>query len=187
VNQPAENVTRRAEEGEALIARVHQRNWRADDAGGVARVIRMYFWVAGALQEAQWSVKRLRDVLCGAGRTPKTPPASEVSPSSSEVLGQGEGELVPGAAASPGLEAAGCAGGPGTSKSAASPRPTGGHRPGPGRLGAEADEGAERVECRHEELAVGQRCPVCGQGTVDALPPGSEMRIDGPALRRALR
>jgi hypothetical protein len=24
--------------------------------------------------------------------------------------------------------------------------------------------GAERVECRHEELAAGQLCPVCGQG-----------------------
>ena len=39
----------------------------------------------------------------------------------------------------------------------------GGHRPGTGRLGAEAYWGATRAQCRHEELAVGQRCPVCGQ------------------------
>jgi len=36
---------------------------------------------------------------------------------------------------------------------------------GTGRLGADAYVGAERTACRHEELAGGQRCPVCGQGT----------------------
>ena len=63
----------------------------------------------------------------------------------------------------------------------------GGHRPGTGRLGAEAYVGAERVECRHEELAVGQRCPVCGQGNLYALPAGVEIRIDGHALLSAMR
>ena len=47
--------------------------------------------------------------------------------------------------------------------------------------------GAERVECRHEELAAGQRCPVCGQGTLYELPPGVEIRIDGHALLSAMR
>ncbi len=42
-------------------------------------------------------------------------------------------------------------------------------------------------ECRHEDLAVGQRCPVCGQGTLYALPPGVEIRIDGHALLSAMR
>src|SRR5207253_4980140 len=55
------------------------------------------------------------------------------------------------------------------------------------RLGADAYKGAERVECRHEELAVGQRCPVCGQGTLYALPAGVEVRIDGHALLSAMR
>jgi hypothetical protein len=66
------------------------------------------------------------------------------------------------------------------------PTPKGGHRPGTGRLGAEAYEGAERTECRHEALAVGPRCPVCGPGTFYELPPGSEIRIDGHALLRAM-
>src|SRR4030095_6735477 len=66
-------------------------------------------------------------------------------------------------------------------------QPKGGHRPGTGRLGADAYEGAERVECRHEELAVGQRCPVCGQGHLYELPPGGEIRLDGHALLSALR
>jgi len=33
---------------------------------------------------------------------------------------------------------------------------------------------------------VGQRCPVCGQGTLYELPPGGEMRIDGHALLSAM-
>ena len=66
-------------------------------------------------------------------------------------------------------------------------KPKGGHRPGTGRLGADAYVGAERVECRHEELAPGQRCPVCGQGTLYELPPGVEIRIDGHALLSAIR
>ena len=70
MKKPAQNVTLSAAEGEALIARVHQSNLRADDAGVVEQVIRMYFWVAFALQEAKLSVKRLRDVLFGPGRKP---------------------------------------------------------------------------------------------------------------------
>jgi rubredoxin len=35
-------------------------------------------------------------------------------------------------------------------------------------------------------LEVGQVCPVCGQGTLYELPPGSEIRIDGHALLSAM-
>jgi hypothetical protein len=51
-------VTLSAEAGEALIARVRQSNLSADDAGVVERVIRMYFWVVFALQEAKLSAQR---------------------------------------------------------------------------------------------------------------------------------
>ena len=34
---------------------------------------------------------------------------------------------------------------------------------------------------------MGQRCPVCGQGTLYELPPGVEIRIDGHALLSAIR
>jgi len=36
-------------------------------------------------------------------------------------------------------------------------------------------------------LAVGQRCPVCGQGKLYELPAGVEVRIDGNALLSAIR
>lgn len=132
MHTPAENMKLSTEEGEALIARGHQRNVRADDAGMVERVVRMYCWVACALQEATWSVKRLRDMLFGSGHTPKTLPASAGSPSARDGLGQGAGEWVPG------VEAAEYAGEPGPCESAVVPQSTGGHRAGTGRLGADA-------------------------------------------------
>src|SRR5437870_3197984 len=68
VKKPAQTVTRRAEEGEALIARVHRSNLAPADAGMVEQSIRMYFWVAFALQEAKLRVKRLRDLFFGPSR-----------------------------------------------------------------------------------------------------------------------
>jgi len=189
LKKPAENVTLSAEAGEALIARVHLSNLAQADAGVVEQIIRMYFWVAFALQEAKLSMKRLRDLLFGPGRKPKKPPESEASATSSDALDEGEGgaEVAPVVEVAPGFEAAGCEAGPEASEGEASPKPTGGHRQGTGRLGADVYVGAERTECRHEELTVGQRCPVCGQGTFYELPPGSEIRIDGHALLSAMR
>jgi len=173
MTKPPAHITLSAEEGEALIERVHQSGLSAEDSGVVEQVIRMYFWVLFSLQEAKLSLKRLRSLLFGTGAKPRKPPVSD------------ESLLAPEDA--PGAVEAGVESEPETSETAASPKPTGGHRPGTGRLGAEAYEGAERAECRHEELAVGQRCPVCGQGTLYELPPGVEMRIDGNALLSALR
>lgn len=189
MKKSADTVTLSAEEGEALIARVHQSNLRADDAGVVEWVIRMYFWMAFALQEAKLSVKRLRDVFFGRGYKAKTPPEPEASSTSSEARsgGAGGGEEAPVAEAASGFEAVGRAAGAEAPASEVSPKPTGGHRPGAGRLGADAYVGAERTECRHEELAVGQRCPVCGYGTLYELPPGVAIRIDGHALLSAMR
>ena len=85
------------------------------------------------------------------------------------------------------METTGCEAGSGASENEAKPKPKGGHRAGTGRLGADAYVGAKRTECRHEDLAVGQRCPVCGQGTLYALPSGVEIRIDGQALLSAIR
>jgi transposase len=189
VKKPTHPVKLNADDGEALITRVHQSNLSADDAGVVEQVIRMYFWVAFALQEAKLSVKRLRDVFFGPRRKAQTLPEPEASATSSDTRNQGEGRSAPAsvAEASSGFEAAGCATGPGASQGEVAPTPTGGHRQGTGRLEADAYVGAERTECRHEELAVGQRCPVCGQGTLYELPAGVEIRLDGHALLSAMR
>src|SRR5216683_2555814 len=189
MKKPAGTITLSSEEGEVLIAQVHQSNVPTAVAGRVEQIIRMYFWVVFALQEAKLSVKRLRNLLFGSSAQPKGRPESEGAATSSEAPGQaaGEEEAVPVAEVAPRLETTGREAGSGASESEGKPKPQGGHRAGTGRLGADAYGGAERTECRHEDLAVGQRCPVCGQGTLYELPPGVEIRIDGHALLSALR
>lgn len=189
MKQPPPSRTLSVAEGEALIARVHQSGLSAEDAGIVEQVIRLYFWVLFALQEAKLSLKRLRTLLFGKGAKAPTPRAPEAASTSSEPRGEREeaGAWRSMDAEAAGGEAVASDAEPGASGTEALSKPTGGHRLGTGRLGAEAYAGAERVVCRHEELAVGQRCPVCGQGTLYELPPGGEMRIDGHALLSALR
>ena len=183
VKKPVDNLTLRAEDGEALIARVHLSNLPRADAERVEWVIRMYFYVVFALQEAKLSVKRLRSLLFG--KSPAPSPAPEESSAASQAEGDGTNAAAvleaDAEAAAPGQQAP-----PGASPRPERATPKGGHRPGTGRLGADAYVGASRVECRHEELAVGQRCPVCGQGTLYELPAGVEMRIDGHALLSAI-
>jgi transposase len=185
MNKPVDTRTLSAEDGEALIARVHLSSLPRADAEQVEWVIRMYFYVVFALQEAKLSVKRLRTLLFG--KSPPPSPALEVSSASSP--GDGEGTH---ASAVLEVDADGAGATGHRAPLGAAPRPEGGppkggHRPGTGRLGADAYTGATRIECRHEELAVGQRCPVCGRGTLYELPPGVEIRIDGHALLSAIR
>src|SRR5262247_2883678 len=151
------------------------------------QVLRWYFWLVWTVQEAKLSLKKLRTLLCGQG--PKLPTRCEPAAASVSTLARGDGVVAGnGSARDEEGERSTAAGSQPESVASGAEihKPHGGHRPGTGRLGAEAYTGAERVECRHEELAVGQRCPVCGQGTLYALPPGVEIRIDGQSLLRAM-
>jgi hypothetical protein len=132
-------MTLSAEDGEALIARVHQSGLSAEDVGVVEQVIRLYFWMLFALQEAKLSLKRLRTLLFGKGTQVPKPQAPEVSSTSSEPVGEVEGagewrsmDEVSGVA-----EAASAAE-PRASGIEAISTPPGGHRLGTGRLGADA-------------------------------------------------
>ena len=188
VQKPADTVTLSAAEGEAMIARLSVYAPSRSDCEILIQVVRWYFWLVWTVQEAKLSLKKLRTLLCGQGPQPPTrcePAASSVS-AFSRGDGEGAGDVSArdaevGWSTEAGFTPVSVAAATETSK------PRGGHRPGTGRLGADAYKGAERVECRHEELAVGQRCPVCGQGTLYELPPGVEMRIDGHALLSAMR
>jgi len=175
-------ITLSHEDGEALRQRLNGNALTVDDRRVLDQVLLWYFWLVFALQEAKISLRRLRTLVFG--KSP-TVPASATSP----VVGAGdeggnveptEGTTVPTAettrAVARGREDVG---------GEASWR--GGQRPGQGRHGAEVYEGAARVACRHEALRVGERCPVCGQGRLYALPPGVEIRIDGNALLSAIR
>ena len=148
-------------------------------------VVRWYFWLVWMVGEAKLSSNKLRTVLFGRATTPieLSEVAAERVHTPSPVGGDEAG------ATSSREEEAGA-----LSRARAVevvievvPKAKGGHRPGTGGLGTAAYSGAPRVECRHDELAVGQRCPVCGQGNLSALPAGVERRIDGNALRSAVR
>ena len=180
MKKPAENVTLSSEEGERLIAQVHQSNLPAVVAGRLEEIIRTCLWLVFALQETQITVSRLRRLLFG-----KAVKASEPAPEAASARSRAGGDETHGDA----VDAATTSGAvpPAPSQSPERGKPKGGHRAGTGRLGANAYVGAERVECRHEELAVGQRCPVCGQGNLYQLPAGVEVRIDGNALLSAIR
>jgi transposase len=184
VKKPVGTVLLSSAEGEALIAQVHQSNLPPADAGMVEQIIRMYFWLVFALQEAKLSVKQLRTLLFGKspGSSPwpeasSAPTQADGDETSASALLAAEAEVAARAEQAP----------PVAARKPEQGTPKGGHRPGTGRLGASAYTGATRTQCRHEELAVGQRCPVCGQGTLYALPAGVEIRLDGNALLSAMR
>ena len=85
MKKPMDNLTLSAEDGEALIARVHLSNLPRADAETVEWVIRMYFHMAFALQEANISTKRLRSLLFG--KNPAPSPLSEASLAASQADG----------------------------------------------------------------------------------------------------
>ena len=167
MKKPPPSRTLSVAAGEALIARVHQSGFSAEDSGMVEQVIRRYCWGLFALQEAKLRRKRLRTLRFGKGAKAPKPRAPEAVSTSSEPHGEREeaGAWQSRDAEAAGGEAVASDAEPGASGTEARSKPTGGQRLGTGRLGAEASAGAERVVCRHEALAGGQRCPGCGQGT----------------------
>jgi hypothetical protein len=175
-----EPINLSTEEGEAIMARLSVYAPNRSDCEILIQVMRLYFWLMFALQETKITVKRLRRLLFG--KHLKTSPVSSEDASSASSAGGDETHAGADDTAATAGEAPTVA-----SQTSELGKPKGGHRSGTGRLGADAYVGAERIACRHEDLAVGQRCPVCGQGNLYELPPGVEIRIDGHALLSAMR
>lgn len=183
LKKPTRKVTLSTQEGEAIIGRLSAYAPSHTDCEVLIEVLRWYFWLVWIIGEAKLSINKLRSMLFGRAAKPLDLSDVELEPVCAPSPVDGEGAGV----ASWRDEASGS--GPGEVEVVLelAPKAKGGHRPGTGRLGAEAYMGATRVACRHDELAVGQRCPVCGQGTLYALPAGVEVRIDGNALLSAVR
>ncbi len=169
MQRPVE-VTLSREDGEALRIRLAGDALTADDRRVLDQVLQWYFWLLFALQEATFSLKRLRGLLFG-----DKPKKRQSQSSRGASAGDGAGNVAAAAA----VRGA-------TAEDQRPQKAAGGHRPGHGRQSAAAYSGAERVVCRHEELAAGERCPVCGQGRLYAVPPGVDIRIDGNALLSAI-
>ena len=169
----AQEVQQHLAEVQALVAHLETASWTEEDWDILSRVLQSYARLLATLIEAQMTLKRLQALLFGTRRRRRPPSASGPA----DTPG-GPGQVTD----------EGAAGGTTTTEQAPEHGPrAGGHRPGVGRLSAEAYVGAVQVACRHEELQVGQVCPVCGQGRLYALPPGVEIRIDGNALLSAIR
>ena len=173
----AHEVQQRLDEVKALRERLGTGRWQEEDWGLLERVLGSYERLLSMLCEAQITLKRLQTLVFGKRRQRRHGLASGTS-ASGGATGGCDHESGADARPQPGVETAG--------DEVQLPR-TGGHRPGYGRLGMATYAGAERAECRHEALAVGQRCPVCGQGRLYGVPPGREIRIDGNALLSAIR
>src|SRR5262252_4050692 len=174
MKRPAEMQLGR-EDGEVLRQRLAEDALTAADRRVLDQVLQWYFWLLFALQEATFSLKRPRILVFGAKRSkPQTSP-----PGASSDTNDG-----PGGASSAPVHAVAE-----TAQEAKAERPpsAGERRPGHGRQGAETYRGAEHVVCRHETLAVGERCPVCGRGRLYRVEPGIEVRLDGHALLSAVR
>jgi len=145
-----EEVTLSREEGEALITRLERDAIPAEDRRVWVKVLPCYFWRLFALREAKLSLKRLKPL--GFGEKPKRrepPDSGGAGGSGGSASGSGTVASTGGAAAQePGAGAA----------------EAGARRAGQGHQGAAVYHAAQRVECRHEGLAVGERCPACGRG-----------------------
>jgi len=170
LKRPEEVILRR-DEGKGLRARLEREAVTAEDRRVLAKVLTGYFWLLFALREAKLSLKRLKILVFGEKGTKRAPPAS------GGAAGGGSEPSGTGTTASPAVPPA-----PGQGAAEVSER-----RPGQGRQSAAVYWEAERVECRDEELAGGERCPACGRGGLDRLPPGSERRLAGHGLRAAVR
>jgi hypothetical protein len=91
VKKPAGPITLSSEEGEALLAQVHQSNLPASVAGRLEQSLRRYCGWVCALQEAKLSGKRLRRWLFGSSAQSRGRPAVEAEATSSETPGAAAG------------------------------------------------------------------------------------------------
>jgi transposase len=156
------------EDGEALRTRLAGDGLTADDRRVLDQVLQWYFWLLFALQEATFSLKRLRGLLFGEQSKKRKAPPSD--PSSAPPESDEDARAV----------------GEPQARGDRTPTATEG-RPGHGRWGAQVYGGAQRVECHHETLTAGERCPVCGRGRLYRVEPGVDIQLDGHALLSAVR
>lgn len=182
MHKPVDQLTWRAEDGAALLARVQLSHGPRADAETVAWVLRMGFEVVCALHEAPRSAQRLRSWRCG--KSPEPSPAAAAAARPADGGGPRTAAALKAAAA--GAVATAPPAPPRELPPPEQAQRKGGHRPGTGRLEAAASAGATRVAGRPAPRAVGPRGPVGGQGTLSQGPAGGERRLDGHALRRAL-
>jgi transposase len=135
----------------------------------IRAVFESYVYVADLVEDKNTSIRRLRQLLFGAG-TEKT----------STVTGRETEKTTPPSSAAAATEVAAGQANTDEAKTDASaeaePAPA---SPGHGRNGADAYQGAARIDVPHPSLSAGDPCPSCEKGTVYEKAPGVVVRISG--------
>ncbi len=149
------------------IARRAQEVFDPKEAELIAKVFESYEYLTDLIQQKNMSIGRLQKMLFGA----KTEKTDKVRGDSAKPQGD-SGEENEKRSTEDSDEAA----------TEGKPPPQ-----GHGRNGADAYQGAERIEVPHASLAPGDACPECGQGTVYEKSPGVVVRITGGAPLGAKR
>jgi transposase len=145
------------------VVRRAERSLDEEDAALIRAVFESYAYVTELVEDRNTTIRRLRQLFFGS-RSEKT----------EDVVGARAGKSEPRPpvdATSETPSAAGEAAPDGSGATAASK--------GHGRNGAEAYQGAVRVDVPHPTLRPGDACPDCGEGTVYEKAPGVLVRITG--------
>jgi transposase len=155
------------DELEAILRRAEAKQLNDEDCDTIRAVFLSYVHLTDLLKNKNASLARLRQMLFGAS-TEKTE-AVIASGTDSETPTSGEeGDRIDSAGVSL----------PETTAENDPPASTKGH----GRNGADAYDGAEKIQVSHESLQPGDPCPDCQQGTVyEMARPGVLVRITGQA------
>jgi hypothetical protein len=153
-----QQVKQHLDEVQTLRQRLRAPDWGADDWALMDGVLASYERMLQTFFEAKISLKRLLTLVLGTRRRRKALGTDTSSGDAGVASGERVAEERCLGEASADVNSPYALGAGSAPDSVKTPR-KGGHRVGYGRLGAD-----KRVECRHDELAVGQRGPVCGQG-----------------------
>jgi transposase len=143
-------------EVEALLARVRQ-EWGDKDYDQLRKLLDAYVYLTDLVADERTTIARLRELL-GSKKSEKTAKVFE------ETAGEAPEEETGDKSAPPDT------------------RRGSRRRKGHGRHGADAYEGAQRIDVAHASLEHGDRCPSCEQGKVyKQNQPGVIVRIRGRA------
>jgi len=148
-------VQQSLDEVKTLLAHLETASWVEEDWGLLQRVLRSYERLLSTLFEAQLTLKRLQALVCGQRRRRHNTSGADASGADGSEAGSGGGAGRAGGGETGGRDEQSGAdtrlgSDVGASDEAVKATRSGGHRPGDGRLEAEAYTGAERVACRHE-------------------------------------
>lgn len=151
----------KSEDVEALIGRLRESDLGVADQALVERLLRLLLELVRVIEAKNVTISRLKRWLFGSGSDRRSEPEAETKPEAGEA---GEKSTPGGPSEKPKVK-------------------------GHGRLKAESYVGAERVECRHRELAVGGQCPGAGcRGKLHRLSEGAVfIRLTGQPLVGATR